>query len=493
MKTLDPAPQGAPVVADASAFASLSLHPTLVRTLAEEGYRTPTPIQAKAIPPAREGHDLLGIAQTGTGKTAAFALPILHRLVANAMPNARPPKGRRPRVLVLSPTRELAAQIGESFATYGRSLPVRGTVIFGGVGQHPQVAAIKRGLDILVATPGRLIDLLGQGLIDLGGVDTFVLDEADRMLDMGFIEPIRRIAGALPRRRQTLLFSATMPPELESLAGQLLHDPVRVEVTPVATTVDRIAQRVYGVAKRHKTTLLLQLFEEAPVDLALVFTRTKHGADKVVRQLRAAGVSAGAIHGNRSQNQRTQALDAFKSGRSPVLVATDIAARGLDVDGVTHVFNYDLPMEPEAYVHRIGRTARAGASGIAISFCDAQERGLLKAIERLVKLSIPRAELPAAMPEDARPTDGPAEAAPSSRSGGRGGSRGRGGHAGHGGRARRSGGSSRAGAAGRSSGSGRGKRSDAPTSSADGRREGMGRAGRSRKNTRAGKAFAGRR
>ncbi|MHC4833566.1 MAG: DEAD/DEAH box helicase [Planctomycetota bacterium] len=494
MKTLDPAPPGAPVVADASAFAPLALHPTLVRTLAEEGYKTPTPIQAKAIPPAREGHDLLGIAQTGTGKTAAFALPILHRLVANAMPNARPPKGRRPRVLVLSPTRELAAQIGESFATYGRGLPVRGTVIFGGVGQNPQVAAIKRGLDVLVATPGRLIDLLGQGLVDLGGVDTFVLDEADRMLDMGFIEPIRRIAGALPRRRQTLLFSATMPTEIESLAAQLLHDPVRVEVTPVATTVDRIAQRVYGVTKRHKTTLLLQLFEQEPVDLALVFTRTKHGADKVVRHLRAAGVSAGAIHGNRSQNQRTQALDAFKSGRSPVLVATDIAARGLDVDGVTHVFNYDLPMEPEAYVHRIGRTARAGASGVAISFCDAEERGLLKAIERLARLSIPRAELPAAMPEDARPAERAADAPSPTRGGGRGGARGRGGHGSGGGhpkRGRRSGGPG--GAGGRARGGGAG-RSAAATSSADGRRDGMGRAGRSRKNTRGGgKAFAGRR
>ena len=378
--------------AEASGFATLGLHERLLEALAAEGYREPTPIQAQAIPPALAGRDLLGIAQTGTGKTAAFALPILHRLIAAAMPGSRPPAGRKPRVLVLSPTRELAAQIGESFASYGRKTPLRGTVVFGGVGQGPQVAAISRGIDILVATPGRLLDLMGQGLVDLSAVECFVLDEADRMLDMGFIEPIRRIAAAIPTRRRTMLFSATMPTEIERLASQLLSNPVKVSVTPESTTVERISQRLHFVLKARKTSLLLELFEREPVDLALVFTKTKHGADRVVKQLRAAGISAEAIHGNRSQGQRTRALDAFRSGRSPVLVATDIAARGLDVDGITHVFNYDLPMEPEAYVHRIGRTARAGASGIAISFCDESERGLLRDIERVTRQAIPRAE-----------------------------------------------------------------------------------------------------
>ena len=378
--------------AEASGFATLGLHERLLEALAAEGYREPTPIQAQAIPPALAGRDLLGIAQTGTGKTAAFALPILHRLIAAAMPGSRPPAGRKPRVLVLSPTRELAAQIGESFASYGKKTPLRGTVIFGGVGQGPQVSAISRGVDILVATPGRLLDLMGQGLVDLSAIECFVLDEADRMLDMGFIEPIRRIAAAIPTRRRTMLFSATMPSEIERLASQLLSNPVKVSVTPESTTVERISQRLHFVLKARKTSLLLELFEREPVDLALVFTKTKHGADRVVKQLRAAGISAEAIHGNRSQGQRTRALDAFRSGRSPVLVATDIAARGLDVDGITHVFNYDLPMEPEAYVHRIGRTARAGASGIAISFCDETERGLLRDIERVTRQAIPRAE-----------------------------------------------------------------------------------------------------
>ncbi len=376
----------------ASGFAALGLHDRLLEALAAEGYSEPTPIQAQAIPPALAGRDILGIAQTGTGKTAAFALPILHRLIAAAMPGSRPPAGRKPRVLVLSPTRELASQIGESFATYGKKTPLRGTVVFGGVGQGPQVNALSRGVDVLVATPGRLLDLMGQGLVDLSAIECFVLDEADRMLDMGFIEPIRRIASAIPARRRTMLFSATMPSEIERLAGSLLTDPAKVSVTPESTTVERIAQRLHFVLKARKTSLLLELFEKEPVDLALVFTKTKHGADRVVKQLRAAGISSEAIHGNRSQGQRTRALDAFRSGRSPVLVATDIAARGLDVDGITHVFNYDLPMEPEAYVHRIGRTARAGASGIAISFCDETERGLLRDIERVTRQRIPRAD-----------------------------------------------------------------------------------------------------
>ncbi|MFZ9690465.1 MAG: DEAD/DEAH box helicase [Phycisphaerales bacterium] len=378
--------------AEATGFSRLGLHPLLLEALAAEGYEQPTAIQAQAIPPALAGRDILGIAQTGTGKTAAFALPILHRLIAAAMPGSRPPAGRKPRVLVLSPTRELASQIGESFATYGRRTPLRGTVVFGGVGQGPQVNAISRGIDILVATPGRLLDLMGQGLVDLSSVECFVLDEADRMLDMGFIDPIRRIASAIPTRRRTMLFSATMPAEIERLAGSLLSEPAKVSVTPESTTVERISQRLHFVLKARKTSLLLEIFEKEPVDLALVFTKTKHGADRVVKQLRAAGISSEAIHGNRSQGQRTRALEAFRSGRSPVLVATDIAARGLDVDGITHVINYDLPMEPEAYVHRIGRTARAGASGIAVSFCDETERGLLRDIERVTRQRIPRAD-----------------------------------------------------------------------------------------------------
>ena len=432
--------------AEATGFAHLGLHDCLLAALAAEGYREPTPIQSQAIPPALAGRDLLGIAQTGTGKTAAFALPILHRLLAASMPGARPPAGRKPRVLVLSPTRELAAQIGESFATYGRNTGLRGTVIFGGVGQGPQVNAIARGIDVLVATPGRLLDLMGQRLVDLSGIEVFVLDEADRMLDMGFIEPIRRIAAAVPARRRTMLFSATMPEEIERLADQLLRDPVKVSVAPESTTVERISQRLHFVPKARKTELLIELFDREPVDLALVFTRTKHGADRVVKQLRRAGISAEAIHGNRSQGQRTRALEAFRTGRSPVLVATDIAARGLDVDGITHVVNYDLPMEPEAYVHRIGRTARAGASGVAISFCDEGERGLLREIERKTRQSIPRA----AGAADAERELGPERSSRSAQdSGGRRGRQGSGGPRGGsngGGKARR-GGRGRSGAA----------------------------------------------
>ena len=418
----------APTVPAASAtgFTSLELHPRLLEAIAAEGYRDPTPIQAKAIPPALAGHDILGIAQTGTGKTAAFALPILHALLAKLPADARPQPGRRPSVLVLSPTRELAAQIGQSFATYGRRTPIRGAVIFGGVGQGPQVDAIRRGVDVLVATPGRLIDLMEQRLVDLRGIDQFVLDEADRMLDMGFIEPIRRIVGALPVKRRTMLFSATMPREIERLAEQLLDSPTKVSVAPAATTVERIAQRLIHVQKASKLALLLHLFDVEPIDRALVFTRTKHGADRLAKQLRAASIGSEAIHGNRSQGQRTKALEAFRSGRSPILVATDIAARGLDIDGITHVFNFDLPMEPEAYVHRIGRTARAGASGIAISFCDETERGLLRDIERTIRVEIPRGELPGSLPRPPKPAEPSREERPE-RSSGRGGGGPRGG------------------------------------------------------------------
>jgi ATP-dependent RNA helicase RhlE len=387
-----------PAPAPKATFRSLELIPSLLSVLDAEGYAHPTPIQSKAIPPALHGKDLLGIAQTGTGKTAAFALPILQRLTQGAGA-AKPAAGRRPRVLVLAPTRELAAQIGESFATYGRGTGLRHAVVFGGVGQNPQVKAIAAGIDVLVATPGRLLDLMGQRLVSLADVQVFVLDEADRMLDMGFIQPIRKIAQQVPARRQTMLFSATMPKEIQHLADQLLHEPVRVEVTPVATTVDRIEQRLFHVAKAQKTALLVHLLGEPGVERTVVFTKTKHGADRVVRKLVGAGIRAEAIHGNKGQNQRVRALEAFRSGKSPVLVATDIAARGLDIDGITHVFNFDLPMEPEAYVHRIGRTARAGASGVAISFCDAEERGLLRDIEKTIRRTLAVVQTPTGLPE----------------------------------------------------------------------------------------------
>ena len=405
-------------------FDALSLAPALLKAIREEGYSTPTPIQAKAIPPALEGKDVLGIAQTGTGKTAAFALPTLHRL--STQPAHAGIKG--PRALILAPTRELAAQIGESFATYGRHVGLRHAVIFGGVGQGPQVQAIRNGAAILVATPGRLIDLMDQRLVDLRGIQFLTLDEADRMLDMGFIEPIRRIAAAVPAKRQTMLFSATMPPEIRKLANSLLNQAVEVAVTPTSSTVERIDQCLYAIERARKVDLLAHLLREDAVKRAVVFTKTKHGADKVVKRLRAAGIPSDAIHGNKAQSQRTKALDAFRSGRTPVLVATDIAARGLDVDGITHVFNFDLPMEPEAYVHRIGRTARAGASGVAISFCDNEERGLLKAIEKLTKANIERRPLPTDMAVLPKPAASEHRGAPA-----HGGSRGGHGGGGHGG------------------------------------------------------------
>ncbi len=354
-----------------------------MRAVRAEGYVAPTPIQTQAIPHVVAGRDLLACAQTGTGKTAAFALPILQRLSETT------PAARGIRVLVLSPTRELAAQIGESFAAYGRHTGVRHTVVFGGVGQDRQVRAIQRGVSVLVATPGRLLDLMQQGFVRLRDVGILVLDEADRMLDMGFLPDVRRIVSAVPRERQTLLFSATMPRDIEVLARNILVDPVRVAVTPVASTVDRVAQSVYFVGRQEKRALLERLLDGHDVTRALVFTRTKHAANRVATQLERAGVRAQAIHGNKSQGARERALAAFKTGSARVLVATDIAARGIDVEGVSHVVNFDVPNIPESYVHRIGRTARAGAEGVAISFCDHDERGYLRDIERLIRMRIP--------------------------------------------------------------------------------------------------------
>jgi ATP-dependent RNA helicase RhlE len=365
-----------------------------MRALADEGYLTPTPIQAQAIPLVLAGRDVLGCAQTGTGKTAAFALPIIHRLLESPAPMATS-QIKKARVLVLSPTRELATQIADSFKTYGKHTRLSGAVIYGGVSQRMQERSLQRGVDVIVATPGRLIDLTEQGLIDYSGITTFVLDEADRMLDMGFINPIRQIAGHIKSEHQTLLFSATMPREIEKLAASLLRNPTRVAVTPVASAAPMIEQVVYYIGQFQKQSLLENLVSDRSVRRAVVFTRTKHGADRVCKKLEIAGVSAIAIHGNKNQSQRQRSLDSFRTGRHRVLVATDVAARGLDVDGITHVFNFDLPMEPEAYVHRIGRTGRAGATGIAVAFCDPAERRLLRAIERTTGKPIRTSEYPA--------------------------------------------------------------------------------------------------
>jgi ATP-dependent RNA helicase RhlE len=388
-------------------FEGFGLAQPLVRAVASQGYTHPTPIQTQAIPHVLAGRDLLGCAQTGTGKTAAFALPILHRLTTAG--DGRRSTGGRPRVLVLSPTRELAAQIGDSFAVYGRHTSIRQTVIFGGVGQQPQVRALRRGVDVLVATPGRLLDLMNQGHIDLRSVEIFVLDEADRMLDMGFLPDLRRIIGRLPSARQTLFFSATMPPPIEQLAGDILRGPVRIRIAPVQATTELIEQSVCFVHRERKSQLLAKLLREASVTRALVFTRTKRGADRVARHLGRYGIRAEAMHGDKSQSARQRSLASFKSSRPPVLVATDLAARGIDVDGVSHVFNYDLPHEPETYVHRIGRTGRAGAAGVAVSFCDGEERAYLKAIQRLTQRTLAveehdPAELPPAL---AAPTGAP--------------------------------------------------------------------------------------
>jgi ATP-dependent RNA helicase RhlE len=366
-------------------FNELGLAAPILKALAGEGYTVPTPIQAQAIPPVLAGRDLLGIAQTGTGKTAAFATPILHRLAQNRHP--APQKGCR--VLVLSPTRELASQIAESFRTYGRNLNMSVAVIFGGVAHSPQVKAMSRGVDILVATPGRLIDHMMERSVVLSETEIFVLDEADQMLDLGFLKPIRTIVGKLPMRRQNLFFSATMPREIAGLAEDMLRDPIKVAVAPQATTVDRVSQRVIHIEFSKKRSLLVELLANPDMARALVFTRTKRGADRVSHHLDGANIPASAIHGNKSQRQREEALKSFRDGKIRVLVATDIAARGIDIDAVSHVINYELPDVPEAYVHRIGRTARAGAEGIAISLCDSEELDLLRGIERLTRQSIP--------------------------------------------------------------------------------------------------------
>ena len=367
-------------------FNELHLSAPLLRAVAEAGYENPSPIQAAAIPPVLEGRDLMGCAQTGTGKTAAFALPMLDRL--NAVPARK--KGAV-RALILTPTRELALQIGESFAAYGKYQKLRHTVIFGGVGQGPQVEAIQKGVEILIACPGRLNDLVGQGLVDLSHVEIFVLDEADRMLDMGFVHDVKRVIAKLPKERQNLMFSATMPKEIEQLAEGILKDPAFVKVDPVSSTVDRIDQSLYFVEKGNKKFLLPWLIKnlQPPVVNALVFSRTKHGADKIAKDLTKQGIPAAAIHGNKSQSARVAALEGFKAGKTKVLVATDIAARGIDISELSHVFNYDLPEVPETYVHRIGRTARAGADGTAVSFCAPEEQEYLAGIEKLNRRKIP--------------------------------------------------------------------------------------------------------
>ena len=367
-------------------FKELNLSAPLLRAVQEAGYETPSPIQAAAIPPVLAGRDLMGCAQTGTGKTAAFALPMLDRLTANA-----PRRKGAVRALILTPTRELALQIGESFEAYGKYLKLRSTVIFGGVGQAPQVEALKKGVDILIACPGRLNDLIGQGFIDLSALEIFVLDEADRMLDMGFVHDVKKVIAKLPAQRQNLMFSATMPAEIEQLAAGILHDPAFVKVDPVSSTVDRIQQSLYYVEKGNKKLLLPWLIKnlQPPVVNALVFSRTKHGADKIAKDLTKQGIPAAAIHGNKSQTARVTALEDFKSGKTRVLVATDIAARGIDISELSHVFNYDLPEVPETYVHRIGRTARAGADGTAVSFCAPEEQEYLAGIEKLNRRKIP--------------------------------------------------------------------------------------------------------
>ncbi len=372
--------------AEISRGAFRALIPNLQRSVAAEGYVTPTPIQEQCIQHLLDGRDLLGTAQTGTGKTAAFVLPLLQRLAGTP----RKVREGTPRALILAPTRELAAQIRESIETYGRFLRISSTVVFGGVNQCGQVKALSRGVDILAATPGRLLDLMQQGFIHLNEVEVFILDEVDRMLDMGFMPDIKRVLARIPARRQTLFFSATMPPDMEALARTMVRNPVRVSIAPEKPTVERIVQKVLFVGKKKKDALLASLLRNSRISKALVFTQMKHTANRVVKKLSNAGIQGAAIHGNKSQSARTQALDGFKQGRFRVLVATDVAARGLDVDDITDVINYDLPVEAETYVHRIGRTARAGAGGNAISFCCAEDRAYLREIERLLGNPVPR-------------------------------------------------------------------------------------------------------
>jgi ATP-dependent RNA helicase RhlE len=382
-------------------FAALGVAEPVLRALAAENYTHPTPIQARAIPPLLAGRDLLGIAQTGTGKTAAFGLPLLQKLSQGHIP----PKPGQARALILAPTRELALQIEDSLRTYGRFLNLRRAVILGGVSQNPQIAALRHGVDILVATPGRLLDLAQQKHVRLDSVSMLVVDEADRMLDMGFIRDVRKIVAHLPRQRQSMLFSATMPGDIVSLAGDMMRDPVRIEVAPQGRTADRIEQKLYHVAMPQKRQLLVELLKDQAMNRVIVFTRTKHGANRVAEHLARNGTPAEAIHGNKSQNARQRALQAFRAGKARVLVATDIAARGIDIDDISHVVNFELPNEPESYVHRIGRTARAGGAGIAISFCDPCERDYLRDIERLIrnKIAVLAHDLPPLPPGQPQP------------------------------------------------------------------------------------------
>lgn len=367
-------------------FTDLQLIDPILKALDEEGYTTPTPIQQQAIPPVLEGNDLLGCAQTGTGKTAAFAIPIIQRLYLSRETER---KRKLISTLILTPTRELAIQIGESFGAYGRHTGLKHAVIFGGVSQHAQTNALKYGIDILVATPGRLLDLMQQGFVDLNNIQVFVLDEADRMLDMGFVHDVKKVIAKLTRQRQTLFFSATMPPAITQLANSILTNPVRVEVTPVSSTAETVQQAIYFVDKPNKKNLLTHLLKSNQMQRVLVFARTKRGADRVARDLNKQGFKAAAIHGDKSQNARQHALADFKAGKLRTLIATDIAARGIDIDELSHVINYELPNVPETYVHRIGRTGRAGASGIAYSFCDAEEKPYLKDIEKTIGKKIP--------------------------------------------------------------------------------------------------------
>jgi superfamily II DNA/RNA helicase len=385
-----------------SSFHGFGLNEAITRAIAEENYATATPIQQQTIPIVLSRRDVIGIAQTGTGKTAAFALPLLHNLAADPRPVAR--KGCR--ILVLSPTRELSSQILDSFRTYGRHLRMRTALAIGGVSMGAQVRSLLSGVDVLVATPGRLLDLVKSNAVRLGGVECLVLDEADRMLDMGFIRDIRKIVAQIPIRRQTLMFSATMPRAIAEFAAQMLRDPIKIAVAPVAATADRVAQRIIRVDRSAKPAILIDVLRRETIDRCLIFTRTKHGADKVTRNLRHAGIAADAIHGNKSQGQRERVLAAFRKGEVRTLVATDIAARGIDVDGISHVVNYDVPNVPETYVHRIGRTARAGAEGIAISLCDGEEMAFLRDIEKLIRASIPMSDRRA---DQRRPERGSAE------------------------------------------------------------------------------------
>ncbi|MGE4288768.1 MAG: DEAD/DEAH box helicase [Salinivirgaceae bacterium] len=367
-------------------FKELALIEPILKSLQEEGYTLPTPIQEQSIPILLNGKDLLGCAQTGTGKTAAFAIPILQKMYEDRYQN----KGaRKVRALVVTPTRELAIQIGESFSVYGKYTGIKNTVIFGGVNQNPQTTALRQGTDVLIATPGRLLDLMDQGFVTLKDIQYLVLDEADRMLDMGFIHDIRKIIGKLPTKRQSLFFSATMAPEIVALSEKILGRPEKVTVKPEQTTAEKVAQTLYFVSKKDKPKLLIHLLKQESLDSTLVFTRTKHGADKIVRILGKAGIKANAIHGNKSQNARQKALGDFKNGSTRVMIATDIAARGIDIDDLATVVNFDIPNIPETYVHRIGRTGRASASGIAISFCDAEEKAYLKDIQKLIQQNIP--------------------------------------------------------------------------------------------------------